>query len=39
MQGAQAKEYVDKAYESGWAGSIKNSPVHGPKMRELFTKK
>ena len=39
MQGAQAKEYVDKAYEAGWAGIIKNSPVHGPKMRELFTKK
>jgi TRAP-type C4-dicarboxylate transport system substrate-binding protein len=39
LQGAQAKEYVDKAYESGWAGIIKNSPVHGPKMRELFTKK
>jgi len=39
MQGAQAKEYVDKAYEAGWAGIIKNSPVHGPKMRVLFTRK
>jgi TRAP-type C4-dicarboxylate transport system substrate-binding protein len=39
MQGAQAQEYVNKAYEAGWAGIIKNSPVHGPKMRELFTRK
>jgi TRAP-type C4-dicarboxylate transport system substrate-binding protein len=39
LQGAQAKEYVDKAYETGWAGIIKVSPQHGPKMRELFTKK
>jgi TRAP-type C4-dicarboxylate transport system substrate-binding protein len=39
LQGAQAKEYVDKAYEAGWAGIIKNSPVHGPKMRELFTRR
>ena len=39
MQGAQAKEYVDTAYEAGWVGIIKNSPVHGPKMRALFTKK
>ena len=39
FDGAQAKEFTDKAYESGWAGIIKNSPVHGPKMRQLFTKK
>ena len=39
FDGAQAKAYVDKAYEAGWAGIIKNSPVHGPKMRELFTKR
>jgi len=39
MEGPMAKEYVDKAYEAGWAGIIKNSPVHGPKMRELFTRK
>jgi TRAP-type C4-dicarboxylate transport system substrate-binding protein len=39
MEGAMAKEYVDKAYEAGWAGIIKVSPVHGPKMRELFTKR
>jgi TRAP-type C4-dicarboxylate transport system substrate-binding protein len=39
MQGAQAKEYIDKAYEAGWAGIIKVSPQHGPKMRELFSQK
>jgi len=39
MEGPMAKEYVDKAYEAGWAGIIKVSPQHGPKMRELFTKK
>jgi TRAP-type C4-dicarboxylate transport system substrate-binding protein len=39
FQGAQAQEYVNKAYEAGWAGIIKNSPVHGPKMRELFSQK
>jgi len=39
FEGAQAREYVDKAYEAGWAGIIKVSPVHGPKMRQLFTKK
>jgi len=38
FQGAQAKEFVDKAYETGWAGIIKSSPQHGPKMRELFGK-
>ncbi|MFO1361607.1 MAG: TRAP transporter substrate-binding protein DctP [Burkholderiales bacterium] len=39
LQGAQAQEYVDKAYAAGWAGIIKNSPVYGPKMRELFSQK
>jgi TRAP-type C4-dicarboxylate transport system substrate-binding protein len=39
FEGAQAKEFSDKAYETGWAGIIKTSPVHGPKMRELFTRK
>jgi TRAP-type transport system periplasmic protein len=38
FEGAQAKEFVDKAYETGWAGIIKSSPQHGPKMRELFGK-
>jgi TRAP-type C4-dicarboxylate transport system substrate-binding protein len=39
LDGAQAKRYVAQAYETGWAGIIKVSPQHGPKMRELFTKR
>jgi TRAP-type C4-dicarboxylate transport system substrate-binding protein len=39
LTGTQAKEFVGTAYETGWAGIIKNSPVHGPKMRELFSKR
>jgi TRAP-type C4-dicarboxylate transport system substrate-binding protein len=39
FEGAQAKQYVDEAYAAGWAGIIKVSPQHGPKMRELFTLK
>jgi TRAP-type C4-dicarboxylate transport system substrate-binding protein len=39
FEGAQAKQYLDRAYETGWAGVIKNSPEHGPKLRELFGKR
>ncbi len=28
-----------QAYDSGWAGVIKLSPVHGPAMQKLLTKK
>jgi len=35
---ATSKQYVDKAYEVGWAGIIKASPEHGPKMKALFSK-
>jgi TRAP-type C4-dicarboxylate transport system substrate-binding protein len=38
FDGAQGRQFVDKAYEAGWAGIIKASPQHGPKMRELFGK-
>jgi TRAP-type transport system periplasmic protein len=38
FKGPQAKEFVDKAYETGWAGIIKASPQHGARMRELFGK-
>jgi len=38
FDGAQARQFVDKAYDAGWAGIIKSSPQHGPKMRELFGK-
>jgi hypothetical protein len=30
---------VDRAYEAGWAGVLKASPEHGPKMRELFSRR
>ena len=39
FEGAAAQQYVDRAYEAGWAGVLKASPEHGPKMRELFSKK
>jgi len=39
FEGAQAKQYLDRAYEAGWDGIIKASPEHGPKMRELFSKR
>ena len=35
---ATARQYVDKAYETGWAGIIKASPQHGPRLKELFGK-
>jgi TRAP-type C4-dicarboxylate transport system substrate-binding protein len=35
---AVAKQYYDKAYESGWAGEIRQSPEHGSKLREFFSK-
>jgi TRAP-type C4-dicarboxylate transport system substrate-binding protein len=34
----QAAAYRQKAYEAGWAGIIKQSPEHGPKLKELFAK-
>jgi len=38
FEGAQRSEFLNKAYEAGWAGVIKSSPQHGPRMRELFGK-
>jgi len=35
---AGAKTYYDKAYEAGWAGVIRQSPEHGPKLRGFFSK-
>jgi TRAP-type transport system periplasmic protein len=37
--GATAEEYRAKAYQAGWDGIIKQSPEHGPKIREFFSKK
>ncbi len=39
FEGAQAKQYLDRAYEAGWAGILKVSPEHGAKMRDLFSKR
>jgi TRAP-type C4-dicarboxylate transport system substrate-binding protein len=38
FEGAQRDEFLNKAYEAGWAGVIKSSPQHGPRLRELFGK-
>jgi TRAP-type C4-dicarboxylate transport system substrate-binding protein len=35
----ETKKYLDKAYEAGWKELIQASPVHGPKLRELLSKK
>jgi len=35
---ATSKQYVDRAYEVGWASIIKASPEHGPRMKALFSK-
>ena len=39
FEGAQATQFVDMAYEAGWAGIIKQSPEHGPKLRQLLSKR
>src|SRR5262249_15151876 len=38
LAGADGKAYRDKAYEAGWAGIIRQSPQHGPKLKEFFAK-
>ena len=38
FDGAMAKQYVDLAYRVGWAGVIKSSPEHGPKLKQLLSK-
>ncbi|HEY2136657.1 MAG TPA: TRAP transporter substrate-binding protein DctP [Xanthobacteraceae bacterium] len=35
---AAAKSYLEKAYQAGWEGVIRQSPESGPKLRELFSK-
>ena len=39
FDGAAAETYREKAYQAGWEGIIKQSPEHGPKIREFFSKK
>ena len=38
FKGADAETYLAKAYDAAWAGIIKQSPEHGPKLREFFSK-
>jgi TRAP-type transport system periplasmic protein len=35
---ATSKQYLDRAYEVGWASIIKASPEHGPKLKQLFSR-
>jgi TRAP-type C4-dicarboxylate transport system substrate-binding protein len=35
---AEAQAYRAKAYAAGWEGIIKQSPEHGPKLKEFFSK-
>jgi len=39
LPAAEAKKWADTAKEAGWAAVLKTSPEHGPKLRELLTKK
>lgn len=39
LDDAQTKAFVDKAYEVAWAAMIKASPVHGPKLKALLSKR
>ena len=39
LEGAQARQYLDRAYEAAWADVTKASPEHGAKLRELFSKR
>ncbi len=38
FEGDVARTWLDKAYQAGWDGVIRLSPVTGPKLRELFQK-
>jgi len=39
FDGPVAEAYRAKAYQAGWEGVIKQSPEHGPKIKEFFAKK
>jgi TRAP-type C4-dicarboxylate transport system substrate-binding protein len=38
FEGDAARAWVAKAYQAGWDGVIRLSPVTGPKLKELFQK-
>ena len=35
---AGAKQYYAEAYKAGWAGVVRQSPEHGPKLQKFFSK-
>jgi TRAP-type transport system periplasmic protein len=38
FEGATASTYLTKAYQAGWNGIIRQSPIAGPRLKELFQK-
>ncbi len=38
LEGAEAKRYLERAYQIGWDNLAKVSPVHAPKLRALLDK-
>jgi hypothetical protein len=38
LEGAEAKRYLDRAYQVGWDSIVKISPTHGPRLRALLDK-
>ena len=39
LDDAQARLFLQTAQDQGWEGVIKASPVHGPKLRQMMTRK
>jgi len=39
FKGADADKFLKTAYDAAWDGIVKQSPVHGPKLREFFSAK
>jgi TRAP-type C4-dicarboxylate transport system substrate-binding protein len=39
LTGRDAKKFLDTAYETGWAGIIRQSPEHGLRLQELLSKR
>jgi TRAP-type C4-dicarboxylate transport system substrate-binding protein len=38
LSAAESKQFLDTAREAAWKGIVTASPVHGPKLRQLYTK-
>jgi TRAP-type transport system periplasmic protein len=39
LDDAQAKVFLQTAYDQAWEGVVKASPVHGPKLKQMLLKK